>query len=559
MQTPSPTPPLRLIALPALALLGLAITLASLLATPSRASANTNQISMIQDDGMLRANPAATLTAMRGLGASTVRVFVDWYAVAPHPASLREPKFSASDPNAYPASSWQVYDAIVQDAKQDGLTVDLEVTGGAPRWAQASGIPPQGRKDHNFSWKPSAKDYGQFVHAVGKRYDGHFTPKGQTSPLPAVRFWSFYNEPNFGQNLAPQAIDGSTVALAPEMYRGLVDAGWTALHQTGHASNTVLIGELAAKGKSGPVTHSHPQGLPGNYSQTRPLVFLRTLYCLDENYHELRGSAARAVDCPTTAAASRRFRAANPGLFEASGFGMHAYDSREAPDADPSHIDPSFATFPVLGRLVTALDHVNRAYGSHKAYKIYNDEYGYITSPPEARSSGDPSPARAAAELNQAEFISYKSSRIAAYGQYLLDDPSPGPNPGFASGLYTSKGKPKATLAAYRLPLWLPKTTVSSADSAEIWGGARPAHFGALDAKSRQTVEIQLQKGGRGSFTTVHTVTVASQTGYFDIHLKLPFSGRLRLAYTYPAVAPLMPVGLPGTAIDSRVVSVKVG
>ena len=110
------------------------------------------------------------------------------------------------------------------------------------------------------------------------------------------------------------------------MYRPIVDAGWKALHATGHGHDTILIGEFAARGNGFRSPHpGQPQGLPGNYGQTKPLEFLRTLYCLDSSYRQLRGSAARAHGCPTNAAGSRRFRAQHPGLFSASGVGDHPY------------------------------------------------------------------------------------------------------------------------------------------------------------------------------------------------------------------------------------------
>ena len=105
-----------------------------------------------------------------------------------------------------------------------------------------------------------------------------------------------------------QAVNGSTVSVAPGMYRGLASQMWNALQATGHGHDTILIGEFAPFGLSGRAGPGHPQGLPGNFGQTKPLQFLRTLYCVDSNYRELRGRAARAVGCPLTAAGSRSFR-----------------------------------------------------------------------------------------------------------------------------------------------------------------------------------------------------------------------------------------------------------
>jgi hypothetical protein len=544
------------------AAVALAGALALLLGAPSRAFASTRQISIIQDASFLTA-PATALLEERQLGATTVRVFVQWYSVAPDPASTREPRgFDASNPNAYPAAKWKPYDALVRLAEQDGITVDLELTGGAPRWAEGPNAPATYRKNSTFAWQPNARLYGQFAHAVSERYDGAFTPSGSETPLPAVHFWSFWNEPNFGQDLGPQAVDGSTVPIAPKLYRSLLDAGWTAVHQTQpHARDTVLIGELAAEGYP---LHApdDPGRLPGDTAQTQALEFLRAVYCVSARYRPLTGVTAARYGCPTTTAASRKFRAQNPGLFDATGFADHPYSSKRSPNANPAEINLDYATFPVLNRVAKALDGVTAAYGSRRHLPIYNDEFGYITSPPQPADLRYPSPTRAAAELNEAEYISYTNPRVASYAQYLLDDPEitrTHPKPGFSSGLYTSGGQPKATLAAYELPVWLPKATVRAGSSTEIWGGARPATFASsATTKTAPTVEVQMQKGGKGSWTTIQTVKVSASSGYFDIHTKLPYSGNLRLTYTYPQTEPLLPANVAGSSISGRTVKVTV-
>ena len=510
---------------------------------------------MIQDTTRLLSDPVGTLDQFRALGANTIRVVVFWYQIAPRSGSSKKPNFNASDPNAYPARNWDEYDAIVRDAKQAGINVDFTVAGGSPVWADGSGIPRQG-KDPHFAWKPNPKYYGQFMHAVGERYDGHFAPKGQ-STLPAVRFWALWNEPNFGEDLGPQAINGSRVSVAPMYYRNLVNQGWNALHQTGHGRDRILIGEFAARGlgPSGP-RRGAPQGLPGDYGQTKPLQFIRTLYCLDGSYRHLSGSYARAVGCPTSASASRRFRTSNPGLFNASGVGDHPYAGGGSPVTDGRN-DPDFATFPNLGRLESALDRVNRVYGSGKHYSIYNDEYGYITNPPNRQKGPGGahyvSPATAAYYINWAEYLSWKSGRVASYMQYLLADPAPtaGLYAGFASGLYFSTGRPKPSLDAYRLPLYMPKTSFGHSRAAEVWGDVRPASFAG-----KQPVSIQLQKGGHGGYTTVATVRSG---GYFDIHTRFPSSGNVRLSYTYPRSEVALPANVAGSTIISRSVKIKVG
>jgi len=434
----------------------------------------------------------------------------------------------------------------VQTARQDGLTVDLTVSGGAPRWAEGTGAP--GLSIPDLAWKPNAKAYGQFVYAVGKRYDGHFTPAGATSPLPKVSFWAIFEEANFGQHLAPQAIDGSRVSVAPTMYRRLVNAGFSALKATGHRRDTILIGELNARGMSSKPLHYAPQGFPGSYGITKPLAFIRTLYCVNSSYRQLRGTAARKVDCPTTAAGSRRFRSENPGLFAASGVSDHPEPDNGSPVTDGSS-DPDFATIADLGRLETTLDKVNAAYGSPKHYDIYNDEYGYITRPP--APSHYVSPTTAAYYQNWAEYLSWKNPRVASFMQYLQDPAPTSYFSGFANGLETNSGEPKATFDAYRLPLYLPNTSFSTRAKIEVWGDVRPAQFMQRDGNGPQTVSIQLND------KTIRTISATGPRGYFDVRMRFATSGAVRLAYTYPRLDPFLPIGVAGSTVYSRIVTIK--
>lgn len=536
----------------ACALLGPALALGAAGALPAAAVARTSQLAMIQDGSDLT-TPDQTFQEFRSLGANTVRIILNWNSVLSPAAQTSKSKpagFVATDPNAAPYTGWGPYDAAVQAAKKYRLKIDFTVTGGAPRWAEGKDIPKEGIVEPNFAWKPSASAYGQFMTAAATRYDGSFTPKGASSPLPRVSFWVIYNEPNFGEDLGPQATNTSRTLLGASLYRGIVDAGWKAL-QAKHKHDTILIGELAARGtylSNGHHGRTWPQGLPGNYGQTRALYFLRSLYCLGTNFKPLTGAAARKVSCPTKL---KGFRAAHPGLFNASGFGDHPYPVSGSPTTDGRTTD--YATFPELGKLESTLDRANAAWGSHKHYVIYNDEYGYITNPPNAEKSQHyVSPAKAAQWINWAEYLSYKSSRVASYMQYLLKDPPPneGLYSGFASGLEFYSGKHKPGYDAFRLPVFMPKTALRKSTNAELWGAARPAPFET--AQGAQTVGIQLN--GK----TIKRVTPSRTGGYFDIKLRFPSSGRVRLAYTYPASDPLVPVGLAGHTVYSRSFTISV-
>jgi hypothetical protein len=530
----------------------LAVALGAILvALPTaQARASTGQISIFQDDPRLDLDPAGTLARMRLLGAQVVRVSVPWYYIAPDVNSKKPPHgFNATNPAAYPASRWALWDAIDTDAHKDGITLDFDLLGGAPLWALGPGRP---RGNTNPNWEPNAADYGAFVRAVGTRYSGDYDPStGQIAPgdpgdLPRINFWSVWNEPDYGPSLAPQGVPGHlTIENSPRLYRNLVDAAWSGLVATGHgpSSDTILFGEIAPRGES----------YWGVFSGMTPITFLQNLYCVDSSYHELRGNAARIRGCPTTAAASRRFQAQNPALFEATGVSDHPY-MRWYPPNHELNPDPvnglhtaQYTSLGVIGNLTRAMDRLVGVYGSHTRFPIYDTEFGYITSPP--KHSPDPdvhttkvyylSPTVAADYINWAEYLSWRNPRLVSFDQYLLYDierPTRSNDwGGFASGLLTWTGVQKATYYAWRLPLYLPVTTTNPGHSLEVWGCVRPATFGVLDTGSPQTAQIQFAPGSSSQYTTMETVTIdPGSTCYFDLHLTFPSSGNLRLTYTYP-------------------------
>src|SRR5579875_296238 len=230
------------------ALLPLAVLLAAGALHVAPAAASSTQLSIFQDDGQIKSNWTGTLATLKSLGVTTVRVGMTWDSVAPDPSSTTKPKFDASSAGD-PLYNFYVYDQIVQTAKQDGITVDLLLTGPAPSWADGKGEPRGGPPG---IWKPSASDFAAFVHAVGQRYSGSY-PAG--SPLPRVNFWSIWNEPNYGTNLAPQATNHDTVEVGAAEYRGLLAAAWNGLRSSGHTTHTdtILIGETAPRGVDHPI------------------------------------------------------------------------------------------------------------------------------------------------------------------------------------------------------------------------------------------------------------------------------------------------------------------
>jgi hypothetical protein len=539
----------------------------ALLAFPTaRALASTDQETMLQDDAGMLYNTTATLAQLRLLGVNRVRVAVRWLTIAPKPSSHKRPAhFKATDPAAYPARNWASWDRIVRETAAQGMQVNFNVVGGAPLWATAPGAP---KHSAQTNWMPSAREFGAFMRALGVRYSGNYDPKtkklspGNPDDLPAVRFWSIWNEPDYGPSLAPQGAPGNVkIPRSPWMYRNLVDAAWASLHRTGHGRDTLLFGEVAPRGFP---TRQYPHMSWGIFSGMKPLVFVRNLYCLDSSYRQLRGATAALRGCPTTAAGSRRFRSAHPALFQAAGFADHPY-SRWYPPNVESQNDPDYSSLADIGRLQRALDRATGAYGAHPRFPIWNTEYGYITSPP--KRSPDPrskvpyvNQSTAAYYLNWAEYISWRNPRIKSFSQYLLADPQPATAStdfgGFASGLLTYTRKQKPTYAAFRLPVYMPVTTASRGRSLEVWGGARPSQLVRSDPANPQTVAIQLQSGN-GGFDTLQTIPITNRRGYFDTRVVFPASGTMRLMWSYPADDVFSPP-TPPAPVYSRPVRVTI-
>lgn len=503
----------------------------ALLAAPAAFASHT-QLALFQEPSLNPANATSTLDELERLGVGTLRVTVAWNTIAPATYAKRAP--AGFDPTN-PASrfyNFAALDPIVRAAAADGIAVDLSVTGPAPVWANGPGKP---RGSSHLEWRPNATQFGRFVQAVALRYGGHFTPAGDLMPLPRVSMWEIWNEPNFGPDLAPQATNGSRTPVAAPLYRGLVDAAWTALSRTQHtAHDRVILGNLDARGQAGPPSRSAPEGYPGNFAATKPLVFIRQLYCVDSLLRPLRGSAAAVTGCPTTTAGIHRFRGAHPALFTAGGFGAHPYPFTTSPtQADTT--DPDQGEFTQLPNMIRLLDGVARAYGSGHRFDLYNTEYGYITNPPNHSLNHNrhfASPALAATYLNETEYLSYVNPRIATTMQFLLRDPNPLNAPeygGFASGLEFHSGKHKPSYDAYRLPLWIPSATVPRGRRVLVWGAARPAA-----ALASRAVQIQFRAGNRGAFATLRTVNVTNPRGYFTAPVLPPRSGVIRLAWAQP-------------------------
>jgi hypothetical protein len=507
--------------------------------------------SMFQDDQytLYQSSPVVvekTLRTLKALGVDRVRVQVLWAALAPDPLATTPPAgLNATDPTAYPATSWAPYDRLVRLATALGMGVNFDLTAPGPLWAMRQGDPD---KATIADYAPSVSRFAQFVSAVAKRYSGSYAPPGSSAgPLPRVNSWSIWNEPNQPAWLSPQlrTFAGARVPDSPRLYREYANAAFKALAAAGHgpSTDTVLIGETAPEGciARGPGCRYLADDQP-----IAPLLFVRAMYCVDGNYRPLRGSLAIALHCPLKGDPAA-FVKANPALFDATGYAHHPYSLVLAPNVPFLKTDIGFVSLANLSALEHALDQIFTTYGVGRRLPIYLTEYGYETNPPNPFRGV--SPQHQAAWLDQAQYMAWKDPRVRALSQFLLVDSPPDtkfpPNsPGywstFQTGLEYANGAIKPSFLAYLLPIYLPQTSFQRGQSLLVWAMLRPARNG-----SEQHALVQWRPVG-GAYRTLARVTTTDPSNVLEAHVQPPGSGEIRIQWRTPA----------GLVLDSRPVTV---
>jgi hypothetical protein len=458
------------------------------------------------------------------LGVDRIRVSVVWGLVSPRHFSTHRPRFDATNPAAYPQGAWDRYDFLVRLAQVLGIHVYFQLTVPAPYWAVPARAPAQG---YRWSQSPSAKEFGEFVKAVGRRYSGTYRtglPSGYP-PIPRVDYWGIWNEPNVGGWLVPQwrRMDGRWVESAAVIYRRLLDAAWGALQATGHGGDTILIGETAAKGF----------GWPGFGASIKPMPFIRALYCLSSAYRPLTGARARGLGCPTTGNGAT-FVALHPGLFGATGWAHHPYSFDSPPGV--ADRDANVATLAELPRFERAIDRTFAAYGRLPAggVPLYLTEWGYKSNPPNPFVTFTQD--QQATFLNQGEYMAWADPHVRAFGQFLLVDSAPKAHAisrrdywsTFQTGLVELNGTPKLSYASFRIPIWLPNP--SHGFDVEVWGQLRPANHSVL-----QYGVLEYRASGARAWDTSRVIQTTNPRGFLVGRFAFPAPGVVRLAWLDPA------------------------
>jgi hypothetical protein len=456
----------------------LTITIAMLVAVAAvapAANASSKQLLVMQDDGNVRATPDATLSEFAGFGADVVKINLYWDEVAP--TGRRKPSgFDGANPASY---AWGSYDSAIQAILAQGLQPYISLGGHAPRWATSG----PGRAG---TARPSAREFRLFAQAAGQHYAD-------------VHIWSIWNEPNLYSWLSPQRRKGTP--LSPSIYRGLYLAGYRGLSATGHRGDTILLGELMPRAGTSP-------------NKVRPLEFLREMACLDRNYRQIRGSAAKKRGCRKV------------GRFPTSGIAYHPYTPPDGPHVPEG---PDDAAIGQLSRLRSTIDALARRGKLPRRLPIWITEFGYQTKPPDP-IFGVPLK-RAAAFMDESEWIAFRNPRVATYSQYTLRDDPPRPGSGplrwssWQAGLYFQNGKRKPHVyEAFRLPVFV---RTLSANRVEVFGARRTLSSG--------TAQIESKAPGAG-YRALGTAQV-NPAGYFRRVFKVNGAARRKYRVTLDGIS----------------------
>ena len=184
---------------------------------------------------------------------------------------------------ADPAYNFASIDRAVRGAAERGLGVYFTIDQ-APPWAEGTDRPAT--SDPGIlgpgAWKPDPGALGDFATALATRYSGAFTDPATGQPLPRVRYYEAWNEPNIPLFLAPQYEGGKPTGV--NIYRELLRAVSTAVKGV-DPGNLVIGPDLAPYGDP-----------PSAAYRSRPFDFLRELFCLRGNKPKPKSKCPKKLD-----------------------------------------------------------------------------------------------------------------------------------------------------------------------------------------------------------------------------------------------------------------------
>jgi hypothetical protein len=330
-------------------------------------------------------------------GATDVQLGGIWRAIAP---ADRPPGFDARNP-AHPAYNWGTLDAAVSDARARGLAVTILV-GQAPSWAEGANRRPSAPAG---TWKPKPAALEDFGHAIASRYSGSF------GPLPAVRQFQLWAEPNLSNYLNPQY--KRKRPKSPSHYRRMLNAFNSGVNSANRRAKVITGGTA-------------PYGEPPGGDRMRPLAFWRGVFCLT-------GTPCR-----------RKAR------FDV--LAHHPITTSGGPNRSAIH--PDDVATPDLHNLRALLRRAERANTiSGGRHPLWATEFWWESNPPDTCTGVKAR--KHARYIAEALYLYWKQGASLAVNFLLRDTPYNGSDCGrqtFQTGLYFADGSPKPALQAFRFP-----------------------------------------------------------------------------------------------------------
>jgi Glycosyl hydrolase catalytic core len=370
-------------------LLALALSAASALALSAAQPAQGSRalIKGIFDEAETIGRPEKTFPLLRKLRTEAVRVNLYWSEVA-----ARKPK-RATDP-ADPAYRWEGYDRLVEYAARYKIKVVMAIVG-TPRWANGG--------KHKAYAPTRGADLRNFAYAAAQRYSGTYTESEDldAKPLPAVRHWLAWNEPNNPVFLRPQykRVGGLWRIESARRYASICNAVVAGIRAT------VLRGEKIACGVTGPRGNNSPRSSRASLS---PLPFIRAMKRMG-----------------------------------AKGFDAYAHHPYYGSRSETPTTRPKSKTAVTLGNINDLISELTRLYGRKP---LWITEYGYQTTPQDKYFGVSYN--KQAAYLKQAFAIARRHPRIDMMLWFLLRDQQAVRF--WQSGFYTHGRKLKPSFSAFR-------------------------------------------------------------------------------------------------------------
>ena len=378
-----------------------ALTVAALAASAATAAPKTTHLLVgINDEAFtLYGDPNAAFETLNALRTQVLRVNLYWggnsWAVANKKPSV------GSDP-ADPAYDWSLYDRLDRYAATNGIKLVLSIVG-TPKWANHGAA--KNRAPTSFVALQS------FAKAAAKRYSGSYVPPASQadttlapadSPLPAVKMWTAWNEPNNPVFLFPQyqRVHGAWRVQSAYSYARICNAIYAGIH--------TVSGERVACGVTDP---------RGNNNA---------------------GSIRASVDPLSFLIAAHRY-----GMKRFDVYAHNPYAS--AGNESPSYVPTGNARRRIqLGNINVLLGLISKYYGPKH---LWITEYGYQTNPPD-HTILSTSWAKQATYLRQAFAIARKNPRIDMLLWFLVRDQPQ--ITGWQSGLETVTGVQKPAWSAFK-------------------------------------------------------------------------------------------------------------